>query len=528
MGSQMSVIMIVILTSFPCQISFRRSSRTYCRKFVKFPSNIFPIRALKTFRTDSKTVAIRDDSVTATSLSAYVENHRPNPMQYLAPINMSWSGSLEDVSSLVLHEDELMIVMFKPPSVLVQSDVDGVSDNLFDATLRYCLSSSSSPTTSTEPSSSSSQSSSLSPVSSSSTSPSVYRKKTPSKGLYLVHRLDRPVSGVVVFAKTPRAADALSRSFRRDKQSESTASISASASESEQDDLAKCYLCVVNGDLMGRDGCRTVQGGNEERKGGPRKTLRARLLVRKALRSSGASGGAGGAAECVGSDTDVTDTDTGEQETADNSVELHHLIQKTKAERVKCYDILRTATSQSIKADISDADNESGHNKAKTQKEKPPSNTGKSNTKQQDLRQRKDLVDARLRYKPLLSIVGGSGDKQTTQTLLHVELLTGRKHQIRAQLSHIGHPIVGDVKYGAPQAFKQRDIALHAYSLSIPLNMNPSVAATPVAGAGAGAAEKGKGKGVRTRTFTVSPPAIWCKRFGSETMSAIEKLLSRN
>ncbi len=33
-------------------------------------------------------------------------------------------------------------------------------------------------------------------------------------------------------------------------------------------------------------------------------------------------------------------------------------------------------------------------------------------------------------------------------TLLEVELITGRTHQIRAQLSQIGHPIIGDKKYG--------------------------------------------------------------------------------
>lgn len=33
-------------------------------------------------------------------------------------------------------------------------------------------------------------------------------------------------------------------------------------------------------------------------------------------------------------------------------------------------------------------------------------------------------------------------------SLLHVQLITGRFHQIRAHLSSIGHPIIGDVKYG--------------------------------------------------------------------------------
>lgn len=46
-------------------------------------------------------------------------------------------------------------------------------------------------------------------------------------------------------------------------------------------------------------------------------------------------------------------------------------------------------------------------------------------------------------------------------TLLEVELLTGRKHQIRVQLAAIGCPILGDRKYGGPVTFPE-GIALHA------------------------------------------------------------------
>ena len=50
--------------------------------------------------------------------------------------------------------------------------------------------------------------------------------------------------------------------------------------------------------------------------------------------------------------------------------------------------------------------------------------------------------------------------------LLKVQLHTGRHHQIRAQLSAIGSPILGDVKYGDRRALPDASIALHAVSLS--------------------------------------------------------------
>ena len=46
--------------------------------------------------------------------------------------------------------------------------------------------------------------------------------------------------------------------------------------------------------------------------------------------------------------------------------------------------------------------------------------------------------------------------------LMEVELLTGRHHQIRVQLAHIGCPIRGDLKYGAQRSNKDASIHLHA------------------------------------------------------------------
>jgi 23S rRNA-/tRNA-specific pseudouridylate synthase len=92
------------------------------------------------------------------------------------------------------------------------------------------------------------------------------------------------------------------------------------------------------------------------------------------------------------------------------------------------------------------------------------------------------------------------------QSLLAVELHTGRKHQIRAQLAHIGHPIVGDAKYGAPQRFgKSRDIALHSLSI---------VFEHPISGA-------------RLR-FAALPSncSDWRKRFGSHVVELMNSAVN--
>lgn len=54
----------------------------------------------------------------------------------------------------------------------------------------------------------------------------------------------------------------------------------------------------------------------------------------------------------------------------------------------------------------------------------------------------------------------------TNYFLVEVELLTGRHHQIRCQLSSIGCPIKGDLKYGARRSNRDGGISLHARSIS--------------------------------------------------------------
>ena len=54
------------------------------------------------------------------------------------------------------------------------------------------------------------------------------------------------------------------------------------------------------------------------------------------------------------------------------------------------------------------------------------------------------------------------------RSLLLVRLLTGRTHQIRAQLSSLGHPIEGDVKYGARGRAAGTPMYLHAMRVILP------------------------------------------------------------
>lgn len=63
----------------------------------------------------------------------------------------------------------------------------------------------------------------------------------------------------------------------------------------------------------------------------------------------------------------------------------------------------------------------------------------------------------------LMYRVIGSSD---SYYLLEVELITGRHHQIRAQLANMGCPIKGDLKYGFPRSNPDASISLHAYKLN--------------------------------------------------------------
>lgn len=57
-------------------------------------------------------------------------------------------------------------------------------------------------------------------------------------------------------------------------------------------------------------------------------------------------------------------------------------------------------------------------------------------------------------------------EQYSNYSVLKVTILTGRKNQIRLSLASIGHPILGDRKYGQRQSSIRR-LCLHAYKLEI-------------------------------------------------------------
>lgn len=261
-----------------------------------------------------------------------------------------------DLKSRILFEDNHLLVIVKPSGLLSQGDSTG-DPSLLDLAKQYLVKS---------------------------------RQKLGDAYLGLVHRIDRPCSGVIVFAKTSKAASRLSESFR-DRY------------------VDKHYVCVVNGIMSNRRG------------------------------------------------------------------HFINLIEKTTSQKVGIIQENHTNILSS--------------------------------------------VEGRLCYEVI------SENTLKNQSVLHIELETGRKHQIRAQLSHAGHPIVGDAKYNAPQRFKERgnisrytnnisrytnhflnfclDIALHSCTLVL---MHPI--------------------SKQTMVFSSPVPDIWKKRFGDTTAVAVDNLIA--
>jgi 23S rRNA pseudouridine1911/1915/1917 synthase len=66
-------------------------------------------------------------------------------------------------------------------------------------------------------------------------------------------------------------------------------------------------------------------------------------------------------------------------------------------------------------------------------------------------------------------------DKSEKYYLLEIDLQTGRHHQIRCQLSKIGCPVRGDLKYGYPRSLDNGGINLHSHSMEFEHPVNHQV-----------------------------------------------------
>lgn len=105
---------------------------------------------------------------------------------------------------------------------------------------------------------------------------------------------------------------------------------------------------------------------------------------------------------------------------------------------------------------------------------------GKTNTSRVVEETDKDAKRAVLEYQVLQTRQG--------RQLVCVHLLTGRHHQIRVQLSHAGHPIVGDMRYNKMEVNQKagQAVALAAFRLEMkhPLTSKPLIFLREPQGAG--------------------------------------------
>jgi 23S rRNA-/tRNA-specific pseudouridylate synthase len=315
------------------------------------------------------------------------------PIELLPPTIEPWDGTFRDLKKLILYEDKHLYVCYKPPQILSQSENSagslGEDDNynLLKLLSKYQVS--------------------VSPKS--------------RDYIGLVHRLDRPTSGLMVYARNEQSLKILSATFN--------------PSFSEQKYAIKSYLAAVEGKLSGDDylvnylrmikPTKTTVCDVANWKDGEKKekllALQSKLILPQ---------------------TDVFSPQI--------LTELARIDPNFKIAKM----FYQTITSANI-------------------------NEGKRN-------QSNELLPEKY------------------QSFLSVNLETGRKHQIRAQLSYLGYPVIGDEKYGASQRFSHRDICLHAYSLSFPHPFEKK----------------------RVLSFTIPPPRIWADRFPKRMMNSLQPLFT--
>lgn len=90
------------------------------------------------------------------------------------------------------------------------------------------------------------------------------------------------------------------------------------------------------------------------------------------------------------------------------------------------------------------------------------------------------------------------------RTLLRLQLHTGRPHQIRLQAAERGHPVVGDMRYGASESWRAGEIVLHHAVLRLDHPAHP-----------------------RRETFVAPVPDTWASVLSDEMQASIERVLAQ-
>ena len=80
------------------------------------------------------------------------------------------------------------------------------------------------------------------------------------------------------------------------------------------------------------------------------------------------------------------------------------------------------------------------------------------------------IFDKKVKGSVEISTIFNTQSSNPSSSIVECKLLTGKTHQIRASLAYLGHPIIGDGKYGKNEdnkKFKEKYQKLHSYSLTL-------------------------------------------------------------
>lgn len=434
----------------------------------------------------------------------------------LLPKNFaSWSGTETDFKRLIILEDDAILVVFKPAGVMAQPDDDekaaGVSDAGFG--------------TSSKPSESSSRvvvrnnryfypdidiltlakkylEREAEKAAANQPKPKQrskyldefddddeYSRKQKSVFVGLVHRLDRPASGLMILAKTPEALKNLNKQFADQV-------------------VIKRYVCMVNGKIDKPDVCidyllktsgdvaKVVRNPFRIKSGGSSNSTST------STSSSSSSSGSTTESDTILSIDDILEGRVDKGTSANTNVPTEGTTATSNDPRLRS-DVVRAELSYTPLHVIEHTVRKKWDNIAEAKNARPrfpkrPTSSSSSSSSSPAANVAPETEEV------VKVMADGYVETKTYQTLLNVTLLTGRKHQIRTQLSHRQHPIVGDQKYLAPQAFGERDISLHAYYLGF---FHPTTRARVA--------------------LRLDVPRIWEKRFGRDTWKQIVPLVAK-